>query len=79
MRRPRGTAPWRVLAAPAVAVAAVLSSWGCAQVLGIEDKELVTPDGGGVSLVAMTGPMILLYGLSIVLAWLVGKKKDPAI
>jgi Sec-independent protein secretion pathway component TatC len=40
---------------------------------------VVTPDGGGVSLVAMTGPMILLYGLSIVLAWLVGRKKDPGI
>jgi len=39
---------------------------------------VVTPDGGGVSLVAMTGPMILLYGLSIILAWLFGKKKDPA-
>jgi len=36
---------------------------------------VITPDGGGVSLVAMTGPMILLYGLSIVLAWLFGKKK----
>ena len=35
---------------------------------------LITPDGGGVSLVAMTGPMILLYGLSIVLAWVFGKK-----
>lgn len=37
---------------------------------------VVTPDGGGVSLVAMTGPMILLYGLSIALAWLFGKKRD---
>ncbi|MSO81915.1 MAG: twin-arginine translocase subunit TatC [Acidobacteria bacterium] len=36
---------------------------------------VVTPDGGGVSLVAMAGPMILLYGLSIILAWLFGKKK----
>jgi len=36
---------------------------------------VITPDGGGVSLVAMTGPMILLYGLSIGLAWLFGKKK----
>ena len=35
---------------------------------------VVTPDGGGVSLVAMTGPMIVLYGLSIVLAWMFGKK-----
>lgn len=34
---------------------------------------VITPDGGGVSLVAMTGPMILLYGLSIVLAWMFGK------
>jgi sec-independent protein translocase protein TatC len=40
---------------------------------------VVTPDGGGVSLVAMTGPMILLYGLSIILAWLFGKKRDPAL
>jgi sec-independent protein translocase protein TatC len=38
---------------------------------------VVTPDGGGVSLVAMTGPMIVLYGLSIVLAWLFGTQKDP--
>jgi sec-independent protein translocase protein TatC len=37
---------------------------------------VVTPDGGGVSLVAMTGPMILLYGLSIGLAWLFGKKRN---
>jgi len=38
---------------------------------------VVTPDGGGVSLIAMTGPMILLYGLSIGLAWLFGKKRTP--
>jgi sec-independent protein translocase protein TatC len=37
---------------------------------------VVTPDGGGVSLVAMTGPMILLYGLSIALAWIFGKKPN---
>jgi sec-independent protein translocase protein TatC len=36
---------------------------------------VITPDGGGVSLVAMTGPMLLLYGLSIALAWLFGKKR----
>ncbi|MBI3046948.1 MAG: twin-arginine translocase subunit TatC [Acidobacteria bacterium] len=35
---------------------------------------VITPDGGGVSLVAMTGPMILLYGISIGLAWMFGKK-----
>jgi sec-independent protein translocase protein TatC len=37
---------------------------------------VVTPDGGGVSLVAMAGPMMLLYLLSIGLAWLFGKKRD---
>jgi sec-independent protein translocase protein TatC len=36
---------------------------------------VVTPDGGGVSLVAMAGPMTLLYGLSIILAWIFGKRK----
>ena len=39
---------------------------------------VITPDGGGVSLIAMTGPMILLYGLSILLAGLFGKKKTIA-
>lgn len=37
---------------------------------------VLTPDGGGVSLVAMAGPMMLLYGLSIGLAWLFGKKRS---
>ncbi len=36
---------------------------------------VVTPDGGGVSLVAMTIPLILLYVFSIGLAWMVGKKR----
>jgi sec-independent protein translocase protein TatC len=36
---------------------------------------VVTPDGGGVSLVAMAGPMMLLYLLSIGLAWMFGKKR----
>jgi len=36
---------------------------------------VVTPDGGGVSLVAMAGPMMLLYIFSIGLAWAFGKKK----
>jgi sec-independent protein translocase protein TatC len=36
---------------------------------------VVTPDGGGVSLVAMSGPLVLLYFFSIGLAWLFGKKK----
>jgi sec-independent protein translocase protein TatC len=36
---------------------------------------VITPDGGGVSLVAMAGPITLLYCLSIGLAWIFGKKK----
>ena len=39
---------------------------------------VVTPDGGGVSLVAMTGPLVLLYIFSIGIAWLVGKRKKKA-
>ena len=41
---------------------------------------VVTPDGGGVSLLAMSGPLMLLYVFSIGLAWMFGKKKrisDP--
>ena len=36
---------------------------------------VVTPDGGGVSLVAMSGPLVVLYVFSIGLAWMFGKKK----
>ncbi len=38
---------------------------------------VVTPDGGGVSLVAMTIPLILLYVFSIGLAWMCAKKRTP--
>jgi sec-independent protein translocase protein TatC len=38
---------------------------------------VITPDGGGVSLVAMAGPMMLLYVFSIGLAWIFGKKREP--
>jgi sec-independent protein translocase protein TatC len=36
---------------------------------------VLSPDGGGVGLIAMGGPVILLYILSIGLAWMFGKKK----
>lgn len=36
---------------------------------------VVTPDGGGVSLVAMSVPLVILYIFSILLAWAFGKKK----
>jgi sec-independent protein translocase protein TatC len=37
---------------------------------------IVTPDGGGVSLVAMSIPLFFLYLFSIVLAWIFGKKRN---
>jgi sec-independent protein translocase protein TatC len=37
---------------------------------------IVTPDGGGVSLVAMSIPLVLLYMFSIMLAWIFGKKRN---
>jgi sec-independent protein translocase protein TatC len=39
---------------------------------------VITPDGGGVSLVAMAGPLMVLYVFSIGLAWAFGKKKRIA-
>src|SRR6185369_9156061 len=39
---------------------------------------VVTPDGGGVSLVAMSVPLFFLYLFSIALAWIFGKKKRTA-
>ena len=36
---------------------------------------IVTPDGGGVSLVAMSVPLFFLYLFSIGLAWMFGKKQ----
>ena len=39
---------------------------------------VITPDGGGVSLVAMAGPLMVLYIFSIGLAWAFGKKKRIA-
>lgn len=39
---------------------------------------VLSPDGGGVGMVAMGGPVILLYILSIGLAWAFGKKNRAA-
>jgi sec-independent protein translocase protein TatC len=38
---------------------------------------ILTPDGSPVTQSVMAGPMILLYLLSIALAWLFGKKRRP--
>ena len=40
---------------------------------------VLSPDGGGVGMVAMGGPVILLYILSIGLAWIFGKKKKKEL
>jgi sec-independent protein translocase protein TatC len=36
---------------------------------------VLSPDGGGVGMLAMGGPVMLLYIFSIALAWIFGKKK----
>jgi sec-independent protein translocase protein TatC len=36
---------------------------------------VLSPDGGGVGMVAMGGPVVLLYIFSIGLAWMFGKKR----
>ena len=36
---------------------------------------VLSPDGGGVGMVVMGGPVVLLYILSIGLAWIFGKKR----
>ena len=38
---------------------------------------VLSPDGGGVGLLAMGGPVIVLYIFSIGLAWIFGKKRKP--
>jgi sec-independent protein translocase protein TatC len=39
---------------------------------------VLSPDGGGVGMVAMGGPVLILYVFSIGLAWAFGKKRAPA-
>jgi len=36
---------------------------------------VLSPDGSGVGLLAMGGPVLILYIFSIGLAWMFGKKK----
>jgi sec-independent protein translocase protein TatC len=39
---------------------------------------VLSPDGGGVGMLAMGGPVIMLYVLSVGLAWAFGKSTDTA-
>jgi sec-independent protein translocase protein TatC len=38
---------------------------------------VITPDGSPITQAALAGPMMLLYGFSIFLAWAFGKKRPP--
>lgn len=40
---------------------------------------VLSPDGGGVGMFAMGGPVILLYIFSIGLAWIFAKKRQPEL
>ena len=40
---------------------------------------VLSPDGGGIGMFAMGGPVILLYIFSIGLAWVFGKKRQPEL
>ena len=40
---------------------------------------VLSPDGGGVGMLAMGGPVIVLYILSIGLAWMFGKKRTKPV
>src|SRR5678815_992837 len=40
---------------------------------------VLSPDGGGVGMLAMGGPVIVLYILSIGIAWLFGKKRNKQL
>jgi sec-independent protein translocase protein TatC len=40
---------------------------------------VLSPDGGGVGMFAMGGPVVILYVFSIGLAWLFGKKRQPEL
>jgi len=47
-----------------------------AMLLIIVAAGVLSPDGGGIGMVAMGGPLILLYILSIGLGWAFGRKKE---
>jgi sec-independent protein translocase protein TatC len=46
-----------------------------AVLLIIIGSAVLSPDGGGVGMVVMGGPVVILYILSIGIAWLFGKKQ----
>jgi sec-independent protein translocase protein TatC len=53
----------------------MLRNFKFAVLLIIIGAAVLSPDGGGVGMVVMGGPVVLLYVLSIGLAWIFGKKR----
>jgi sec-independent protein translocase protein TatC len=50
-----------------------------AAILIVIAAAILSPDGGGVGMLAMGGPVMILYVFSIGLAWLFGKKRQPEL
>jgi len=50
-----------------------------AAILIVIAAAILSPDGGGVGMLAMGGPVMILYIVSIGLAWIFGKKRQPEL
>src|SRR3954471_5579641 len=50
-----------------------------AMLLIVIASAVLSPDGGGVGMVVMGAPVVILYIISIGLAWLFGKKRQPEL
>ena len=50
-----------------------------AMILIVIAAAVLSPDGGGIGMLAMAGPVMILYVVSIGLAWLFGKKRQPEL
>ena len=53
----------------------MIRNFGYAVLIIFAAAAVLSPDGGGVGMMAMGGPVIVLYIFSIGLAWLFGKKR----
>ena len=52
-----------------ITAAFLMRNFQYAVLLMVIAAAVITPDGGGLTLIAIVGPMMLLYGTSIVVAW----------
>ena len=55
----------------------LLSSWKIAMVIILIVAALVSPTGDIPNMMLFAAPMVVLYGVSIVIAWFFGKKREP--